>query len=409
MAINNTLPYPSLSSSLSKGLLNSNPLTSQQKTSTPVAIKSSTPTTVGGFSATQNTYTNNPVSNLAGTTYASTPKQPTVASTPQPVTPQPMATQQMTTPSGLAVTGNPATYAGVNDSQPFQAPVKGLFPDIVTSLANRSTTASPEYTQAMKDAEAYNKSLQESLSNEAKGEATLLGQAIPLGDQEGQAQVLRNQYLKQQQALGAGFQGASNLLGAANTQQQIQQTGLGTAAGLTQPQLGAVGTQAFYNPVTGLPEGGSSANTPFGGGVAQGNVALGQQYAANVSANNQAKAVKDQITNYLDQNPTLNPSNFSDVNQIIQLLSGRVSDPRYQVLSNYLTEYVNTLAPILGVGGDTTNLKTQIAQGFVNAHQSGQSIASVLNGIEALANAKLNAQQGGSEGQTPQGGSIWDF
>jgi len=67
-------------------------------------------------------------------------------------------------------------------------------------------------------------------------------------------------------------------------------------------------------------------------------------------------------------------------------------------LSNYLSEYVNTLAPILGVGGDTTNLKTQIAQGFINAHQSGQSISSVLNGIETLAQQKLQAQQGGSQG-----------
>lgn len=138
------------------------------------------------------------------------------------------------------------------------------------------------------------------------------------------------------------------------------------------------------------------SGTPFTAGQVQGDQALGQQYAANVSAVKQATAIKGQIQSYIAANPNLNPSVFTDVNSLIQLMSGKVSNPQYQTLSNYLSEYVSTLAPILGVGGDTTNLKTQIAQGFVNAAQSGQSISTVLDGIEQLANAKLAAQVGGS-------------
>lgn len=161
------------------------------------------------------------------------------------------------------------------------------------------------------------------------------------------------------------------------------------------PQLGGIGSQQYYDPSN---PGSTSGATPFTAGEVAGNQALGTQYAQNVSANNQAQSIKSQIDSYLGANPNLNPSALSDVNSVIQLLNGKVSNPAYQTLSNMLSEYVSTLAPILGVGGDTTNLKTQIAQGFINAKASGQSISTVLDGIEQLAEAKLQSQNGGSNG-----------
>lgn len=170
-----------------------------------------------------------------------------------------------------------------------------------------------------------------------------------------------------------------------------------TGQSYTNPELGPIGSQQFYNP--NQPNGGG---TPFTAGEVSGNTALGQQYAQNVSANNQAESIRGQIDQTLAGNPQLNPSSFTDVNKALQFLNGKVSNPAYQTLSNQLTEYVNTLAPILGVGGDTTNLKTQIAQGFVNAAASGQSLSSVLQSISQLAQTKLNAQKGGESGSVQQ-------
>lgn len=233
-------------------------------------------------------------------------------------------------------------------------------------------------------------------------------QALATGE-EAALQGTGQQLTAQQQA-AAGLNQAGGL---AYQGQGLVQQGLQQAGSLAQPQLSGIGTQQFYNPLNP----GQTSGTPFSGGQVQGDVALGQQYAQNVSANNQAQAIKTNIQTYLAQNPTLNPSQFSDVNTALQFLNGKVSNPQYQTLSNYLQEYINTLAPILGVGGDTTNLKTQIANGFVNAAASGQSVSQVLDGIEQLAQAKLNAQQGGSgstggamgvSNSTGSGG-IYDF
>lgn len=237
-------------------------------------------------------------------------------------------------------------------------------------------------------------------SSVGEGNAAILGQTTAAQQQAiAQGANMQLEGVKQGLAAQGQTQSGYNAAGSLGLTGQGQGlSGLQSAAGLTQPvQVPVTSPAQFINPQTGQPIA-PPTGSAFSGGEVQGNVALGQQYAANVSANNQARALKDNIINYLNENPNLNPSQFSDVNSIIQLLSGKISDPRYQLLANYLSEYVSTLAPILGVGGDTTNLKTQIAQDFVNARQTGQSIEQVLNGIENMAALKLNAQQGGSQG-----------
>jgi hypothetical protein len=76
----------------------------------------------------------------------------------------------------------------------------------------------------------------------------------------------------------------------------------------------------------------------------------------------------------------------------------QLTDPKYQTLFNYLNVYTTTLAPILGVGGDPTNLKTQIAASFINAAASGQSITQVLDAMSKLATNKIGDLQSGATG-----------
>ena len=178
--------------------------------------------------------------------------------------------------------------------------------------------------------------------------------------------------------------------------------------------LGAATPQAFpyssnvINPLTGesLGSGAAGQGGAFYGGVQGGLGQLGGQYAQNFSAHQQAQGIKQAIGDLVTNNP-LNPSDFTSVNQFVQLLNGQIGNPKYQSLSNYLNEYISTLAPILGVGGDTTNLKTQIAQSMINAQASGQNIMSVLNDLDSLAQTKLNQAlsvgSGSSGGQTGGG------
>jgi hypothetical protein len=134
------------------------------------------------------------------------------------------------------------------------------------------------------------------------------------------------------------------------------------------------------------------------------------------TANTAAKGIEGTIQQYLSSNPSLNASASTLANAASQWLQGKqLGDPAYQTLFNYLNEYISTLAPILGVGGDTTNLKTEIAQSFVNAKASGQSISQVLNNISKLADDKLanftSAGQGGGQvaGGVPYGATPTSF
>lgn len=155
----------------------------------------------------------------------------------------------------------------------------------------------------------------------------------------------------------------------------------------------------------------ASGNTAFSGGVAAGNAALGTQYAQNYSAYQQSTGIKNNIESIIQNNPQLNPSQFTNVNSALQFLNGQVSNPAYTILANNIAEYVNTLAPILGVGGDTTNYKTELAQQFVNGAANGQNLQQILNGIDQTASVKLAQQKtaGSSTGTvtptTPTGGS----
>lgn len=139
--------------------------------------------------------------------------------------------QKMTTPSGMPIAGNPATFNGGQSPQQ-EAPKKGLFSSVADSLATFDPFKNPTVSDAYSKAQELNKALAESKRNEAGGTATLLRQAIPLGDQEGQARVLQDQYLKQQNALAEEMSGQASLYGAGFTGTGQQQSALTSLGGL---------------------------------------------------------------------------------------------------------------------------------------------------------------------------------
>lgn len=233
-------------------------------------------------------------------------------------------------------------------------------------------------------------------------------------------------------------------LGGSNTQQQLQQAGLSSAATYAQPSTAGYG-QTVFDPLTGTFQGQSSldpsvvanqlaqevqsgrmtydqavASLGYAGGAGQQflNQALGGGYNIPLSTASiqgqasimgqlpqlesydvAAEGIKNKITSYLDQNTSLNASDLAAGNKLQQWIQGKqLTDPKYQTLFNYLNEYTNTLAPILGVGGDPTNLKTEIAQSFINAAASGQSIKEVLENMQQLSRGKLQDIRSGATG-----------
>lgn len=339
--------------------------------------------------------------------------------------------------SALSNLGNLQTQVNQFAQEQNQPPVKGLFPDILTSLQKKGEEGAAQVKLANDELQRYRLQV-------GQKEADITGEGSDLNFKTGQLGALQKLATVGE---NTRQQSVSNALSANN--QQI--TALGTAAGLAAPQVTSFGQTAF-NPLTSQFNGGSSNLDPqttasqlaqkvtsgqmtydqaasslgYAGGAgtqflnnairqlnpnfnipqANATIAGQQDVAKNVvgmqAANNAAKGIENTITGFLASNPDLNPSKLAAGNVINQWIQGKqLTDPKYQTLFNYINEYISTLAPILGVGGDTTNLKTEIAQSFINAQASGASIAQVLKSISSLADQKIsNFQSGGLGGNT---------
>ena len=164
-----------------------------------------------------------------------------------------------------------------------------------------------------------------------------------------------------------------------NLQGQLSQRAgiLGTAMGASAPVSGAA---FFRDPVTGELKVGSGAGGGIGAaGAITGQLSMAQalpQQKANLA---NAAGLKDSINNLVTTSG-INPSQFTDINNITQFLYGKVADPRYQTLSNAVSQYVQTIAPIVGVDVNTI---------AANILGSGGKIMDVLNNLQAMANNKI--------------------
>ncbi len=173
--------------------------------------------------------------------------KPVVTTAPDaPTVPAPV----MTTPSGIPVTGNPSTFAG-GPTTPKTTGFRGLFPDVVSSLAGNARYVDPVTKAATERAAQLTTQLRESRENQARDEAKQRLAPIPIGDATGRQQVTRQLYEQQQTALANELAGQTQLAGVGQTQQELQQAALGTAAGYAAPQANF---PFVFNPVTGTYE-----------------------------------------------------------------------------------------------------------------------------------------------------------
>lgn len=347
-----------------------------------------------------------------------------------PVTPTTPSTGNFTTPSGAVVDSNGNTIS---------TPQKGLFSSVLSSLAGSGTANAALGANAQKIASDAGTQI----SNVGSQAQRFIAGQMSTGTTpvaEGNAAITQQTSAAEQAAIAAGANVALTGNAQALTGQAQTQSALTSAAGLAQPSTAAYGNTVF-DPVTGTYSGAENGGLPADVMQQYAQMAASGQYASipssitsnavlNAQLNSAAKAlnpaytpisaqgasgvlagipalqsasaaaegIKNTIGTYLQQNPTINASQLAQGNVLSQWIAGQTSDPRYSILLNQLTEYANTLAPILGVGGDPTNMKTQIAQSFVNAAANGQSINSVLDAMSSLAANKINDLQSGAIG-----------
>lgn len=136
----------------------------------------------------------------------------------------------------------------------------------------------------------------------------------------------------------------------------------------------------------------SSTGSPFQAGVVAGEQSAGQSVAAMNVALGQARGIQSQIGALLQQQPNLNQSPLAAANAIQQWAqSTQAPTGPYVSLLQDLQEYANTIAPVLGVGGTATDLKTSIATNMVPTLAAGGTIQQALANLDNTAVGKINS------------------
>lgn len=348
-------------------------------------------------------------------------------------------TPVIATPASKPVKGlvdkkvNPRLVKPVKTKEPLS--YSGLVGTLADRAQNPTEQVTDAYGRVTTGAENLRK-FRESVADTRQGIFTSPTSARVM---QGRDQAVQLANAQKESALASELGAYSDLYSSSMTGQGQQLSALGTAAGLAQPSPSAYG-QTVFNPLEGNFAGGGGlppeAMQQYAQMAADGQISAVPSFITsnpvlNAQLNDQAKAInpnynpitsgaqgqviasipeleatntqaegiKNRIVSYLNDNPGLNPSTLAVGNLLKQWVEGKqLADPKYQTLFNYLNEYTNTLAPILGVGGSPTNLKTEIAASFVNAKASGQSIAQVLESMSQLAKGKIEDRKSGATG-----------
>ena len=157
-----------------------------------------------------------------------------------------------------------------------------------------------------------------------------------------------------------------------------------------------------------MPSATSGTNTPFTGGQAQGAAQQGAQYQANNATIIKAQGIQQKMNAEIVQNGINSLSSVNIANALNQWIQGNLSNPAYQNFFQDLTDYTQTIAPLIGISGTITDMKTGIAQNLISSTASGYTIMQGLNNLNTLAlNSNEALLKAGSaavgQGATPTG------
>ncbi len=285
------------------------------------------------------------------------------------------------------------------------------FGGLVGGLATTASSPTPQFTAAENQYNQANQQLQQLQTDAATQAANIGGSRTNLAEAGGETGILQNLVSGKEAALTGEMSAAQQAAQTATAQQQAQQSGLAAAGGLAQPQQ--VGpTNVPFNPTT--EQYGSPAAGAYGGGNGlqsvggiQGQMDIGQQVTQLNSYLGGANVVGSNLQKLISDN-NINPTGITYANGAIQFGEQQMSNPQYQEFAGQINDFVSSLAPILGVGGSTTDMKTQMSSQIVNALQSGQSINQVIGYFLQQAQQKiqgLSSGGGAGLGSSSSGGS----
>jgi hypothetical protein len=287
------------------------------------------------------------------------------------------------TPEQIAETTNPITPSQNNNPIQYSQSIPPTVGSIAAKEANLLNNPSPQIQQ---DAQAI-QDLDTSFANSQAGIQEGPGE---VNAETGVAGVLQNKYANLRNAAVTKYQND-----LAEQGQGI--TALGQAGGQVSPLPGnALG---YFNPASQQTTPYNAQGGAFGAGQVGEQLQQGAQYQGTIApALNAANAVLNGgngypgLTQFLAQNPNINPSNFNLVNQLKSWALGQnYSDKTYPELSQYINEMLGTLSPVVGATGNPTDFKQGLVQSMINSTSSNASLQDQLNNLMQIAQSKAQA------------------
>lgn len=282
---------------------------------------------------------------------------------------------------------------------PEAAPV--TFPGLVSQLAQNSSKASPEYTEATdRTRKAYDEAAKTNQIIARSESDALHNPNYSLDTGIGRAGQIAQNYGQIGQNALTRAAGESTLVGAANTQQGTRQSGLVSAVGAAAPQAYGLLNQP-YNPLTDT-YGGGGATGATDRAIQAGNINTAQdftqQYNEGKAKLNAAKGIESQIVGTLNANPSLNSTPVSAFTNLNELISGQISSGPQQLLSQQIAQYISTL------GLDPATI-TRIAS------QERGTLGDLLGSLKKTAEAQVESKnpanlKGGSSSSSSSGGTA---
>lgn len=322
----------------------------------------------------------------------STATAPTTTSTGAPINYVPI-----TAPASQIVSEK-STLSPANDviSQPGTT---GIFPSVLSSLIGKSVAPSGVYTAGINKYNELSATAADIAQREANAKIGYLSSGFT-PEAMGAASLTQANTSERLNALGLQQQAALTAAGAGQTQQQIEQAGLGTAAGLAQPSPAAYG-QTVFNPATGQYEnqgtGGGDFQTSldtYAKGMADNSITP-SQIPASVSSNPVLFAQLLQKAQQL--NPSFNATQWQaniqaqqtalQQNATTGLTMQRSAQSANQALDALQTAY-NGLGAL--TGGTNIPILNQLEQSVAMASGLGREKVSAFQGALKEARAQIN-------------------
>lgn len=304
-----------------------------------------------------------------------------------------------TEPTKLPYGPNPNNAQATPTATPMVDPYKAQYDDQRSQYDNQYSNQDGLYAKAMADIKARanqnqgnvdqaNQEMADFAGANASQIARIQGDNNLSSDtQQGKSQVANDQFSRMMPAY-------QNKLQTAIGQRTADNSSMEALMAANAPHWnGYVG----MNPMTGQALAGQGGiNNAIQQGVGYGaQQSQGEAYQAGLKNLRTADSMQGAIEATLSQNPQLNNTPISAINNIRQWFAGQSSDPKQQILAQQVSGYVQAL-------GYSPDQAAQIAS------QRGGTIGQLLNNLRNQYEAQNNANYGSGSSQTNSGGNTYN-